>query len=70
MINRPSSAQAATSYERLTTLDAIADELGDLPLALTVAGSYLRHYIREVTPESPGLAYSRRRRRRAAVSSF
>ena len=33
------------------TLDAIAEELGDLPLALHVAGSYLSTYASEVTPE-------------------
>ncbi len=31
-------------------LEAIAKELGDLPLALHLAGSYLRHYRRTVTP--------------------
>ncbi|MCB0182462.1 MAG: tetratricopeptide repeat protein, partial [Anaerolineae bacterium] len=31
-------------------LDAIASELGDLPLALHLAGSFLAHYQRRVTP--------------------
>jgi tetratricopeptide (TPR) repeat protein len=31
-------------------LDAIAEELGDLPLALDLAGRYLKRYRREVTP--------------------
>jgi tetratricopeptide (TPR) repeat protein len=33
-------------------LDAIADELGDLPLALDLAGRFLRRYRREVTPSA------------------
>jgi len=32
-------------------LNAIADELGDLPLALDLAGRYLRRYHREITPD-------------------
>jgi tetratricopeptide (TPR) repeat protein len=34
-----------------TVLDAIAEELGDLPLALHLAGRYLRHYRRSITPD-------------------
>lgn len=34
-----------------TELDAIAEELGDLPLALDLAGRFLYQYRREVTPE-------------------
>jgi len=41
---RPDAAEA--------DLDAIAAELGDLPLALHLAGSYLAHYRRVVTPSS------------------
>ncbi|MBV7329427.1 hypothetical protein KFU94_14490 [Chloroflexi bacterium TSY] len=33
------------------TLHAIADELGDLPLALDLAGRYLQRYRYEVSPE-------------------
>ncbi len=33
-------------------LDAIADELGDLPLALQLAGSYLHTYRHDVTPQA------------------
>jgi len=34
------------------SLHAIADELGDLPLALDLAGRYLKRYRREVTPDA------------------
>ncbi|MBV7334026.1 phosphotransferase [Chloroflexi bacterium TSY] len=34
-----------------STLDAIAEELGDLPLALHLAGSYLTRYRYTITPE-------------------
>ena len=34
----------------MATLAAIANELGRLPLALHLAGSFLRHYWEDVTP--------------------
>ncbi|MEM7538484.1 MAG: tetratricopeptide repeat protein [Chloroflexota bacterium] len=41
----------SSPYEHRDTLDAIAEELGDLPLALHLAGSYLQAYQHDIQPE-------------------
>ena len=46
----PTAVEAGRRLEQPATLAALAQELGDLPLALHVAGSYLSRYAREVTP--------------------
>ena len=53
VLTRPESLallQKHYSDAREAILDAIAEELGDLPLALHLAGRYLRYYKRSVTP--------------------
>lgn len=55
VLSRPESVQLLLSLrpdasDALATLDAIATELGDLPLALHLAGGYLKQYRHRVTP--------------------
>lgn len=54
VLNRQDSLKLLTRYDSQAnrdTLNAIAEELGDLPLALHLAASYLHRYRRVVTPE-------------------